>query len=44
MPEEKVIVGKLGDVPSWNIHEDYFSMTIIKKTSLQSNLKQGDVL
>ena len=43
MPEEKVIVGKLGDVPSWNIHADYFSMTIIKKTKLQSNLKQNDV-
>lgn len=30
MPEEKVIVGKLGDVASWDIHKDYFSMTIIK--------------
>jgi precorrin-2/cobalt-factor-2 C20-methyltransferase len=30
MPEEKVIVGKLGDVASWDVHKDYFSMTIIK--------------
>lgn len=44
MPEEKVTVGKLGDVQSWNIHNDYFSITIIKKTKLQSNLKQSDVL
>jgi precorrin-2/cobalt-factor-2 C20-methyltransferase len=34
MPEEKVIVGKLGDIPSWNIHKDYFSMTIIKKDEI----------
>jgi precorrin-2 methylase len=44
MPKEKVIVGKLGDVPNWEVHNDYFSMTIIKKTKLQSNLKQSDVL
>ena len=31
MPEEKVTVGKLGDVQSWNIYNDYFSITIIKK-------------
>jgi hypothetical protein len=31
-------------VPNWDIHNDYFSMTIIKKTKLQSNLKQSDVL
>jgi precorrin-2/cobalt-factor-2 C20-methyltransferase len=30
MPEEKVIVGKLRDVPNWDIHDDYFSMIIIK--------------
>jgi precorrin-2 methylase len=44
MPEEKVMVGKLGEVPSWDIHEDYFSMAIIKKKSLKSNSKQRDLL
>ena len=44
MPEENVIVGKLGDVQNWDIHEDYFSMTILKKKELQRNLKQSDVL
>jgi precorrin-2/cobalt-factor-2 C20-methyltransferase len=44
MPEENVTVGKLGDVQNWDIHEDYFSMTIIKKKALQSNSKQRDVL
>jgi precorrin-2/cobalt-factor-2 C20-methyltransferase len=32
MHEEKVTVGKLGDAPSWDIHNDYFSMTIIKSS------------
>ena len=32
MLEEKVIVGKLGDVPSWHITKDYFSMMIIKNS------------
>jgi precorrin-2/cobalt-factor-2 C20-methyltransferase len=32
MPEEKVIVGKLGDVPNWDVHDDYLSMTIIKNS------------
>lgn len=41
MPKEKVMIGKLGDVQSWEIHEDYFSMTIMKKNELQSNSKQG---
>lgn len=32
MPEEKVIVGKLGDVSIWDVNKDYFSMTIIKSS------------
>ncbi len=39
MPEEKVMIGKLVDVQSWNIYEDYFSMVIIKRSELQSNRK-----
>jgi precorrin-2/cobalt-factor-2 C20-methyltransferase len=31
MPEEKVMIGKLGDVKNWDIHEDYFSISIIKE-------------
>jgi precorrin-2/cobalt-factor-2 C20-methyltransferase len=31
MPEEEVLVGKLGDVQNWDICEDYFSVAIIKK-------------
>jgi precorrin-2/cobalt-factor-2 C20-methyltransferase len=34
MPEEKVIVGKLEDVRSWDIPEDYFSMAIVKRSEL----------
>ena len=41
MPEEKVIVGKLGDVQSWDIPEDYFSMAIVKRSELPINRK-GD--
>lgn len=36
MPEEKVMIGKLGEVKNWNIDEEYFSMTIIKKSKLQN--------
>jgi precorrin-2/cobalt-factor-2 C20-methyltransferase len=31
MPEEKVMVGRLGDVENWDIHEDYFSISMIKE-------------
>lgn len=44
MPEEKVSVGKLGDVLNWDIYEDYFSMIIIKKIELQTNSKKGKLL
>jgi precorrin-2/cobalt-factor-2 C20-methyltransferase len=39
MPEEKVIVGKLGDVQNWEIPEDYFSMAIVKRSELPINRK-----
>lgn len=32
MPAENVLIGRLGDVKNWKVNEDYFSMTIIKKT------------
>jgi precorrin-2/cobalt-factor-2 C20-methyltransferase len=31
MPEQKAIVGTLGDVQNWDIDEDYFSISIITK-------------
>ena len=31
MPEEKVIVGNMDDVKNWDIHEDYFSISMIKE-------------
>jgi len=34
MPEEKVIVGKLADVQTWKISNDYFSMAIVKRSEL----------
>ena len=42
MPEEEVTVGKLSDVKNWKIHEDYFSMAIVKKNLLSNNIK-GEV-
>jgi precorrin-2/cobalt-factor-2 C20-methyltransferase len=44
MPEENVMIGRLGDVKNWNINGEYFSMTIIKKSKLQRNLIKNDVL
>jgi precorrin-2/cobalt-factor-2 C20-methyltransferase len=41
MAEEKVIVGKLEDVRSWDIPEDYFSMAIVKRSELPIN-RRGD--
>jgi precorrin-2/cobalt-factor-2 C20-methyltransferase len=34
MPNEQVTVGKLGDVQSWDIPEDYFSMAIVKRSEI----------
>lgn len=39
MPEEKVIVGKLGDVQGWEIPEDYFSIAIVKRSELPISRK-----
>jgi precorrin-2/cobalt-factor-2 C20-methyltransferase len=39
MPEEQVIVGKLGEVRGWDIPEDYFSMAIVKRSELPINRK-----
>lgn len=43
MPEEKVMIGKLGDVKNWDIHEDYFSISMIKENELQNNKKEDKV-
>lgn len=32
LPEEKVLVGKLCDVPNWDVVEDYFSVAIVKRS------------
>ena len=39
--EEKVLVGKLSDVPSWDITEDYFSVAIVKKSQVPIHWKQN---
>jgi precorrin-2/cobalt-factor-2 C20-methyltransferase len=39
MPDEEVTVGKLCDVQSWKIQEDYFSMAIVKKNLLSKAVK-----
>jgi len=44
MPEEKVIVGKLGAVQNWEIPKDYFSMAIVKRSELPINRKRGDAV
>ena len=44
MPEECVKIGRLGDVKNWDINEEYFSMTIIKRSKLQNSSSQRDVL
>lgn len=40
LPQEKVLVGRLDDVQSWDINEDYFSVGIVKKSSFIVNQKQ----
>jgi precorrin-2/cobalt-factor-2 C20-methyltransferase len=37
LPEENVTIGKFADVKDWEIHDDYFSMVIIKKAKLNNN-------
>jgi len=41
LAEEKVLVGKLGDVDSWDITEDYFSVAIVKKSQVPIHWKQN---
>jgi precorrin-2/cobalt-factor-2 C20-methyltransferase len=41
LPEEKVFVGKLGDVCMWKIEEDYFSVAIVKKSPVPIHWKQN---
>lgn len=41
LPEEKVLVGKLGDVDGWDITEDYFSVAIIKKSQVPIHWKKN---
>jgi precorrin-2/cobalt-factor-2 C20-methyltransferase len=41
LPEEKVIVGKLGDVNDWDITEDYFSVAIVKRSPVPIHWKKG---
>lgn len=40
LPEEKVLVGKLSDVQSWDITEDYFSVAIVKRSQVPIHWKQ----
>ena len=40
LPEEKVLVGKLGDVQGWDITEDYFSVVIVKRSQVPIHWKQ----
>lgn len=41
LPEEKVIVGKLGEVNGWDVSEDYFSVAIVKKSQVPIHWKQN---
>ena len=41
LPEEKVMVGKLGDVDKWDVNEDYFSVAIVKKSQVPIHWKQN---
>lgn len=41
LPEEKVLVGKLGEVCRWDITEDYFSVAIVKKSQVPIHWKQN---
>ena len=43
LPEEKVMVGKLGDVEKWDVNEDYFSVAIVKKSQVPIHWKQNGI-
>ncbi len=40
LPEEKVLVGTLADVPNWDITEDYFSVAIVKRNQVPIHWKK----
>lgn len=40
LPEERVLVGKLVDVQGWEITEDYFSVAIVKRSSVPIRWRQ----
>jgi precorrin-2/cobalt-factor-2 C20-methyltransferase len=40
LPEEKVLVGKLSDVLSWDIEKDYFSVALVKRSPVPIHWKQ----
>ena len=42
LPEEKVIVGKLGEVKNWDVSEDYFSVAIVKKSQVPIHWKKNE--
>jgi precorrin-2/cobalt-factor-2 C20-methyltransferase len=42
LTEEKVLVGKLGEVKNWDITEDYFSVAIVKKSQVPIHWKQNN--
>jgi len=39
-PEEKVFVGRLGDVAKWDVAADYFSVAIIKRSEFPVNANE----
>jgi precorrin-2/cobalt-factor-2 C20-methyltransferase len=41
LPEETVLVGKLGDVKCWDITKDYFSVAIVKKSQVPIHWKKN---
>lgn len=42
LADEKLLVGKLRDVPKWDIAEDYFSVAIVKRSQLPIRWKEDD--
>lgn len=43
LPEEQVLIGKLGDVREWEIKEDYFSVAIVKRSKFVDSKKEVKV-
>ena len=42
LKEEKVLIGKLRDVPNWAIAKDYFSVAIVKRSQLPIKWREDD--